>query len=201
MNRIGIMGGTFNPIHLGHIALAKAAYEQYELDKVLFVPSGISYMKKGMNILGSEDRCNLVFLSIADYPCFALDRIEVDRPGNSYTWETLNKLKNRENADYFFICGADTLFMIEKWLNPEYIMKNCTLLVAVRDEYDMDSLENKASGLRERYNASIDFIRMDSIDISSTNIRNRIAKGEHVSGLLDSKAIKYIEERGLYQNA
>lgn len=201
MKKIGIMGGTFNPIHLGHIALAKAAYEQFELDKVLFIPSGVSYMKKGMNILSGDDRCELVSLSITDYPYFFLDRIEADRPGNSYTWETLKELKSREDAEYYFICGADTLFMIEKWLKPEYILNNCSLLIAVRDFYGRKDLEEKALELRNRYNASIDFIEMDAVDISSTMVRDKIAKGESLTGLLAPNAIKYIDERGLFKNA
>ena len=115
MAKTGILGGTFSPIHLGHVKIALAAYEQFGLDEVLFIPSGISYMKRNMDILDSSVRCELTAIAIKDYPFFKLDTIEVDRSGNSYTYETLQELKERKKADYYFIAGADTLFSIEKW--------------------------------------------------------------------------------------
>ena len=99
MKKIGIMGGTFSPIHLGHVKIALAAYIQYELDEVLFIPSGVSYMKRNMNILDSNVRCELTKIAIKDYPFFKLDTIETDRGGNSYTYETLLELKERENSE------------------------------------------------------------------------------------------------------
>ena len=200
MRKIGILGGTFNPIHFAHINLALKAYEEYELDEVLFIPSGISYMKKDMDILDAKTRCELVSLAINDYPFFKLDTIEVDRAGNSYTFETLLKLKEREDASYYYIVGADTLFMIEKWKEPKQIFDLSVLLVAVRDEYDKKAVLEKIAELENKYNARISIIHgMNALDISSTKIRDALKRGKSIDVYVPKKEGQYILERGLFQ--
>lgn len=201
MKKIGIMGGTFNPIHSGHLSLANKAYNEFKLDKVLFIPSGISYMKKDMNVLDSDNRCELVKLAIEDYPYFELDTIEVLREGNTYTFETLIELHNREEAEYYFIGGADTLFMIEKWREPQQFFNNCTLLTCIRDDYDSLEVEDKIKDLKERFEAKIEVIHTEAIDISSTLIRNNILEGKSISDFVPSKVSDYIIQKGLYKNA
>ena len=198
MKKIGILGGTFSPIHLGHVKIALAAYEQFDLDEVLFIPSGISYMKRNMDILDASVRCELTSLAIKDYPFFKLDTIETDRGGNSYTYETLQELKKRENADYYFIAGADTLFSIEKWKEPGLIFSNCILLIAKRFEYDDDSISNKIEELKRRFKCDIRIIDMPFIDISSTEIRNRIINNENIHELVSPEMEDYIKEKGIY---
>lgn len=200
MRKIGILGGTFNPIHFAHINLALKAYEEYELDEVLFIPSGISYMKKDMDILDAKTRCELVSLAINDYPFFKLDTIEVDRAGNSYTFETLLKLKEREDAAYYYIVGADTLFMIEKWKEPKQVFDLSVLLVAVRDEYDKKAVLEKIAELENKYNARISIIHgMNALDISSTKIRDALKRGKSIDEYVPKKEGQYILERGLFQ--
>ncbi|MBR5943421.1 MAG: nicotinate-nucleotide adenylyltransferase [Lachnospiraceae bacterium] len=200
MRKIGILGGTFNPIHFAHINLALKAYEEYELDEVLFIPSGISYMKKDMDILDAKTRCELVSLAINDYPFFKLDTIEVDRAGNSYTFETLLKLKEREEAAYYYIVGADTLFMIEKWKEPKQVFDLSVLLVAVRDEYDKKAVLEKIAELENKYNARISIIHgMNALDISSTKIRDALKRGKSIDEYVPKKEGQYILERGLFQ--
>lgn len=115
--RIGIMGGTFNPIHNGHLLLAQRAQEQVLLDKVLFMPSGNSYMKE--NVLETQKRVDMVALAIRKYPDFELSMIEAQKSGNTYTFETLKFLtRSNPQEQYFFIIGADILFQIEQWRNP-----------------------------------------------------------------------------------
>ncbi|MBO4377140.1 MAG: nicotinate-nucleotide adenylyltransferase [Lachnospiraceae bacterium] len=200
MRKIGILGGTFNPIHFAHINLALKAYEEYELDEVLFIPSGISYMKKDMDILDAKTRCELVSLAINDYPFFKLDTIEVDRAGNSYTFETLLKLNEREDAVYYYIVGADTLFMIEKWKEPKQVFDLSVLLVAVRDEYDKKAVLEKIAELENKYNARISIIHgMNALDISSTKIRDALKRGKSIDEYVPKKEGQYILERGLFQ--
>ena len=198
MKKIGILGGTFSPIHLGHVKIALAAYKQFDLDEVLFIPSGISYMKRNMDILNSDVRKELTEIAIKDYPYFRVDTIEIDRGGNSYTYETLLELKKREKAEYYFIAGADTLFSIEKWREPGLIFSNCTLLIARRFEYDNDDLSLKIEELKSRYECDIRIIDIPFIDISSTEIRDRIVKSENIHELVSPEMEDYIKEKGLY---
>ena len=136
MRRIGIMGGTFNPIHNGHLAIAEKAREQFTLKKVLFMPSGVPYMKEQREVLPIQARCEMAALAIKDMPGFELSRMEtVDaaQGKNTYTCDTLQKLRAKDpEAAYYFILGADSLYAMEKWKNPAYIFQNCTILAAVR---------------------------------------------------------------------
>ncbi len=138
MNRIGIMGGTFNPIHNGHLAIAEKAREQFALEKVLFMPSGLPYMKDQREVLPIGVRCEMTALAVADNPFFELSTLEAadaEQGKNTYTYETLQKLRRMDSkAAYFFILGADSLDTIENWKNPSLIFENCTLLAAVRTE-------------------------------------------------------------------
>ena len=119
VKKVGIMGGTFNPIHNGHLTLAQCAQKQIGLDKVLFMPSGISYMKK--NVLDPQKRADMVHLAIKDNPDFELSLIEVQKSGNTYTCETLEILtSNNPDTQYYFIMGADSLFQIEQWRNEYF---------------------------------------------------------------------------------
>ena len=140
--KIGIMGGTFNPIHNGHIIIAQKAYALVPLDKVLFMPSGTSYMKK--NVLETSKRIAMVDLAISSYPNFALSTLETDRTGNTYTSETLEILTKLEpDSQYYFIIGADSLFQIESWRKPEKIFALSTLICAVREGYQMPMIQEK----------------------------------------------------------
>lgn len=193
---IGIMGGTFNPIHNGHLAIAQAAYKDACLDKVLFMPSGNSYMKK--NVLGIAKRLDMVRLAIQEYPYFELSLVEAEREGNTYTYETLHRLTT-ENPDvsYHFIMGADSLFHIEEWREPEQIFSMATLVCAVREDYDMERLRHKGRELT-RLGAKIIYLDIPQIPISSTDIRARVRNGLSVAGLVPKRVSEYIVQEHLY---
>lgn len=196
--KIGIMGGTFNPIHYGHIEMAKKAYEQFQLDKVLFMPSGNSYLKK--NVLDVKHRVAMVELAIAEYDYFELSLVEVERQGNTYTYETLRDLTQlHPDTDYYFILGADSLMYLEHWKNPEVIFSLSTILCAVRDDYDMGRLIEKISWLKENKNANIEIINMPKIDISSTLIREKAATHCSVSQYVPAIVEDYIQKEHLYE--
>lgn len=198
--RVGIMGGTFNPIHLGHLILAENAYEELELDEVLFVPSGTSYMKDDIDILDAKTRITMTGDAIEDNPHFALSTIEVDRGGNSYSYETLEALK-KENpeTEYFLIIGADSLFMMEEWKYPERIFAAATIAVAVRRGYSTEKLKEQAEFLREKYNAKIVKLPCRSVDISSTAIRERVKNGQSIRYMVKYKTDEYIKKHHIYQ--
>ena len=132
--KIGIMGGTFNPIHYGHLILAERARESFSLDYVIFIPSGLSYMKD--DVLDSNIRYQMTALAIKDNPNFKISAIETNRIGNSYTYETLEELSllEKEGSTFYFIIGEDSLFNIEQWKFPERIFQLAEIIVAKRME-------------------------------------------------------------------
>ncbi len=196
-SKIGIMGGTFNPIHNGHLALADAAYETFLLDKIFFMPSGKSYMKQ--HVLDNSKRVTMVSMAIEAVPHFELSTIEVERPGNTYTSETLQQLTQQHpDVKYYFIMGADSLFHIEKWKNPEIIFQLSTIICMIRDDYDMADIKQKGAELTQK-GAEILYLNMPKIDISSTDIRNRVKTHQSISELVPEKVEKYILQEHLYE--
>lgn len=200
LKKIGILGGTFNPIHVGHLLLAQNALEYCGLDKVLIMPSGCSYFKNPREVASVSDRVNMTALAIEDNDGFELSRIEADREGNSYTFETLDILCG-QNPDtrYYYIIGADTLFSMETWKKPDVIFSKCTVVCAKRDNMSDRELENKAGYLKEQFKADVIIMDIDEIPISSTFIRKQISQGKSCKYYLDDKVIQYIKEHELYK--
>ena len=197
--RVGIMGGTFNPIHLGHLILAEHAYEQLELDEVLFVPSGNPYMKEYADVLDAKTRIDLVGEAIEDNSHFALSRIEVDRGGNSYSYETIAALKEANpDTEYFFMVGADSLFMMDKWMCPEKIFNEVTIAVAIRGGYTDEKLEAQINILEEKYNIKIVRLNSRRVDISSTQSRARVKEGKSIRYMVHYKTAEVIKKKRLY---
>lgn len=198
--KIGIMGGTFNPIHMGHLLLAENAREVFQLDEVMFIPSGNSYMKNTSSILSSDTRIDMLSLALEGNPYFTLSEIEIRREGPTYTSDTLTILKDQNPDDeYYFILGADNLLTLESWKNPEFILQNCIIAAAVRGTGTEERLEKIASHLIFEYQADIRILPARYMDISSSEIRQRIQNGISVRYMVPDKVLKYIEKNGLYQ--
>ena len=199
IKRIGIMGGTFNPIHQGHLLLAEQAREYCELDEVLFIPSGNSYMKDSSEILDGEIRIFMTAAAIEDNPSFTLSTMEMESEGATYTCDTIQDLREKEPfAQYYFIMGADSLFSMESWKDPGEIFKNCILVAAARDSRDTFSLTEKATELQAKYQARIIILPERKIDISSSEVRSRIREGKSVRYMIPDKVIDYISSNHLY---
>lgn len=196
--RIGILGGTFNPIHLGHMIIAQNAAEELSLDKVLLMPAGISYFKDQNKIVSKEHRNNMVSLIAKDNCVFELSTIETEREGNSYTYETILELQNPE-IELYYIIGADTLFSMEKWRNPEIIFKYSTIVCSKRDNISNMELENKKAFLEKNYNANIIILDTPEVAISSTHIREMLANGRSCKYYLHEEVVKYIQTNKLYK--
>lgn len=226
MRRIGIMGGTFNPIHNGHLTIAQSAKEQFTLDKVLFMPSGVPYMKNLQEVLPASVRCEMTALAIRNIPYFELSDMEAVSRGNTYTYHTLQKLKAlHPDTDYYFILGADSLYAIEEWYRPELILQSCTILAAVRNASAQSGsaqksplicnakkagndcgkislqrkLQAQADYLREKYHADIELLETADIDVSSTQIRELLQAGASVHGLVPDAVEAYISKNHLYR--
>ena len=203
MKKIGVFGGTFNPIHNGHIYLAKSAYKLLNLDKVLVIPSGFSYQKSGENVLSKNIRADMVKLATKDYPYLEYSDIEVKKEGNSYTYSTILELKEEyEAAKLYLIIGADTLFNLESWKNPEILLSNCILGVMLRDDHNKSDVIKMCNYLNDKYNAETEFIDVEKIDISSTKIRKSIKCGAFTNSAneLPVKVYNYIIDNDLYKD-
>lgn len=200
--KIGIMGGTFNPIHIGHLLLGQWAMEEAELDGVIFMPTGNSYMKDRRELLPGAERLAMTRLAVADRECFCCLDLEVERGGDTYTYETLETLHTMyPQARLYFIVGADCLFSIENWYHPEKIFRQCILLAASRNGMPMETLEKKRRELAETYGAEIQLAAFPNIEISSTDIRRRCREGRSIQYLVPDPVREYIERNGYYQNA
>ena len=202
--RIGILGGTFDPIHLGHLIIADQARDQFDLDKILLIPSGHSYFKdnRAQKVLPAEIRYKMTELAAMDNPYFEVSDLEVTRPGNSYTYETIEAIAGAlPEASLFFIAGADTVCSLHSWKYPERILKACTVLAAVREgQVQEDELERAALSLTEQFGARIRRLLIPSIDISSTDIRERAAQGKSIHYMVPDPVERYIIETGIYSS-
>lgn len=199
--KIGIMGGTFNPIHLGHLLLAEQAKEAFDLDEVLFIPSGNPYMKDTTPVLDGKIRAHMTALALEGHPYFSISSIELDKSGPTYTYETLETLKAKNPDDtYYFLVGADSLLTMETWKNPERIFQNCVVAASVRGTGTEDKIRKIATHLIYEYHADIRILPVRFIDISSSEIRERISKGKSVRYMLPEKVWNYIYDNNLYQN-
>lgn len=202
IRRIGIMGGTFDPPHLGHLSLAKEAQREFELSEVWFMPAGDPYFKKDKTVSRGALRYRMTELLIEDSPGFSVSDLELRRTGNTYTSETMELLHKRYPEDqFFFIIGADTLLQLPDWHEPEVLFRNTVLLCAGRPGVSEQELSERIRELRERYResgADIRRIHAKELAISATMIRRRIQAGESCSGLLPEAVDAYIREHRLY---
>lgn len=194
--RTGILGGTFNPPHLGHLHAAQLAHDALKLDRVLFIPTNIPPHKTlPQNTASPEARCEMVRLLTADTPWAQLDTIEIDRGGASYTVDTLRALHERGEDDLHLIIGTDMLLSFDKiWRAPDEIARLAALSVCARENEDWDALERKAELLRETLGATVELVRGDSLTISSTELR----RGGDLHRFTTPAVADYIEREHLY---
>ena len=198
--KTGIMGGTFNPIHIGHLLLAETALSAEKLDNVLFIPSGQSYMKKKQEVLPAVLRLKMVELAIADNPDFIVSDMEIKRAGNTYTCDTLAQLRlEQPETDFFFLMGADCLFSIETWKCPEEIFASCTVLAAVRNGTDSALMQEKCNHLADKYHADIRLLPFPETAISSTDIRQLTKEGRSVRYMVPETVRLFIQDNKLYK--
>ena len=197
IKRIGILGGTFDPIHMGHLNLAKVAAKELSLDSVIFIPSGVSYMKN--NVSPSSDRFAMTELAVKEIPSFSVSDIEVTRSGNSYTYETLEELnKKLPDTEFVFIVGADTFLSLDRWKCVGRILRAASIAVLTRDHVPEKVLKLKADDYKRIFNAKVFFLHAPEIDISSTDIKKLIKNGEAYEELLPPSVYSYIKEHKLY---
>ena len=199
-HKIGIMGGTFNPIHNGHIALAQAAYDFCGLDEVWFMPSGVSYLKEQKNIVSGQHRLEMTKLAVQGVPYCVSSEMEVCREGYTYTVDTLRLLHEMyPDNDFYFIMGADSLFGLPKWREPEKIADLCTLVAVARDDVDAQELQAQQLLIERTLDAHVVLVPFRKVPISSSNIREKLQKGECVADMVPAEVLRYIEQHKLYK--
>ena len=197
--RTGILGGTFNPPHYGHLHAAKQVKQALNLDKVLFVPTNLPPHKKmPKGSANTRQRCDMIKLMLDGLDWAELSMIEIERGGSSYTIDTLRELNDKKiYGELFFLMGTDMLMTLDTgWREPEEICKLCTLAVVARGLGEQTILKKKAQFLKEKYNAKISLINSDVIEISSTEIRN----GQKLSEMLPKTVLDHIRKNRLYMD-
>ena len=198
--RIGIMGGTFDPIHIGHLILAEKAYEELDLDEVWFMPSGNPPHKQNRAGRASDkQRVEMVRRAIADNPHFRLSTEEMHPEGYTYTYETLERLHEKyPDYIYYFIIGADSLYSFSTWMKPERICAACTIVVATRDHTPVKELSEEMERLTQLYHGH--FVRLDTmnIDISSQLLRQWHQEGKSLRYYVPDAVADYINEHHIY---
>lgn len=216
MKRYGIIGGTFDPIHYAHLYIAYEAQKQLKLDKVIFMPAGKQPLKKENKVTDSNLRYEMVKMAIEEFDEFSISSYEIEKEGLSFTYETLeylkeniieydkkdSKLKNNkiEEKELFFITGADCLMSIEKWRGVSEIFSLCTLVVFVRGGFNKEELIEQKNRIEKKYNGKIIVLDLKELEISSTDIRNRVMENKRIDFFVPPRVVKFIYENKLYRS-
>ena len=197
--RVGILGGTFDPVHIGHLKIAQLALGQLKLDRVLFTPAGAPWLKADKIITAAVHREKMIDIAIADYPAFELSTIELEREGATYTADTLEIVRKTmdEDIEIFFIMGWDSLVQLPRWKRPGDIVKMCRLVAFTRvgmESPDLQDLERKVPGISR----SAILLDMPPVDISSSDIRDRVLRGLSIKDMVPEGVEDYIKTHRLY---
>ncbi len=200
MKRKGIFGGTFDPIHNGHLHIAYEALYKLGLDKVIFIPSGNPPHKTDKIVTDAQIRFTLVKETIKNEKKFQVSDYEIKKKNLSYTYETLNFFNSLQSeTEWYFITGVDCLMEIDTWKNVHQILSQCKFVVFNRPGYNKQDIENQKRKIEEEYDKKIIFLDIPILEISSTQIREKIKKGESVSYLIPEKVNYFLNKMELYR--
>ncbi|HEU4962675.1 MAG TPA: nicotinate-nucleotide adenylyltransferase [Bacilli bacterium] len=200
--RLGIFGGSFDPIHIGHLVAAQVALEEANLDRIVFIPAGQNPLKVGRAITAGAHRLKMVELAIRSHPQFAVSDWELHRPGPSYTVDTLEHIcREYPEAELFFLIGADNLKLLPKWKAVDRIVELATILAVTRPGFDLHLGAETVLALYPNLAERIRYIEIPGLDISSTWIRERLVKNRTVEHLLPAEVIGYSKENKLYERS
>lgn len=199
MRKIGVIGGTFDPIHYGHLAAAEEARVRINLERVLFVVAGVPPHKLNEEVTPVEHRLAMVRLAITSNPYFEISTVDVERPGPSYTVDTVSILQERsgQGTEIYFIMGLDSLVELSTWHQPQRLIQLCRLVAAKRPGIQIDAaeLETSLPGISSR----LQIIDMPEVDISSTELQERVREGLPIKYQVPEEVERYINDHGLYR--
>ncbi|MGM0438324.1 MAG: nicotinate-nucleotide adenylyltransferase [Bacillota bacterium] len=193
---IAIFGGTFDPIHIGHLIIAEQAFNRYDLKKIIFMPAGNPPHKNNQNLTNAELRLQMVKIAIEDNDHFTFSDWELKKNEPSYTADTLRHFRDKYKEEIYFIIGADSLLDIPNWKEPEFLMKNGNFIVARRPNYSLEKILKKVFFKSHRDNLHI--MNSSLIDISSSLIRNNIKKNRTIRYMTLDSIIQFINENNIY---
>jgi len=200
--RIGILGGTFNPIHYGHLIMAETIRESFELDKILFIPSGQPPHKTCSVLADAESRFEMVQRAVGSNRFFEASRIEIDRKGYTYTIDTLNLLKKEygPGTKIYFLIGSDVIPELKTWKDYRNVFRMCEFIAAIRPGYDEEIYKDALREGRISDELKINMTKAPYIEISSSVIRERVRKGQTIKYLVPENVEYYIYSKGLYRD-
>ena len=201
--KIGIMGGTFDPIHNGHLMLGRFARDLFELDEIWFMPNGIPPHKSNDRIeLRTKHRIEMVRKAISNEDDFVLQLYEAQNQEINYSYLTMEHFREvYPEHEFYFIIGADSLFNIEKWRCPERLLKTCVILAAYRDGKNQKEMDEQIAYLNDKFDADIRLLSTPNVDISSSEIREKLSLHEDVSDAMPASVYEYILQNQLYEEA
>ncbi len=194
--KIAILGGTFNPIHLGHLAMAEYVLEHMGMDRICFLPNGQPPHKQGSSIAPKHHRLEMVRLAVCDNPAFFVSDYEIAKDKRCYTVDTVRHFNSLGEDEYHFIIGADSLFQLSQWKSAEELKKICSFIVC--DRSNQGNTEAEAERLRAE-GCRIRVADMPRVDIDSTTIRRRVKEGLDISGYTTDAVARYIHNNKLYR--
>jgi nicotinate-nucleotide adenylyltransferase len=192
MKRTGVLGGSFDPVHTGHLILAENAWTQADLRRVLFMPTSIQPFKQDADVSADDERAEMLEFALRNNPRFELTKTELDRGGVSYTIDSLRRLRAETGDEIAFIFGTDMFLMVEKWFKADELLREFDLIVGIRPGYRNNEAEAFASHLAARYGTRIDFVGSSNIELSSTGLRERLAAGGSIRYLVPEDVRRYL---------
>lgn len=199
MIKVGIMGGTFDPIHIGHLILAMEAINYKNLDEVWFIPTGNPNFKQDKNVTDKQKRFEMVKIATQDNKKFKVCDYEINKNGVTYSWETMKYLRENYDYDFYFIMGEDSLMSVETWENAEDFLKNTKILACIRRQEEMSKLDVKINDLKSK-GYFVEKIPTSFIDISSTKIREKVQTNQDFRYFVPNQVFEYIVRNKLYES-
>lgn len=199
MIKVGIMGGTFDPIHIGHLILAMEAINYKNLDEVWFIPTGNPNFKQDKNVTDKQKRFEMVKIATQDNKKFNVCDYEINKNGVTYSWETMKYLRENYDYDFYFIMGEDSLMSVETWENAEDFLKNTKILACIRRQEEISKLDVKIDDLKSK-GYFVEKIPTSFIDISSTKIREKVQTNQDFRYLVPNQVFEYIVRNKLYES-
>lgn len=203
VRNVAIMGGTFDPIHVGHLIAAETVRTVYGFDRIIFMPTGNPPHKYNINVTSSEHRYMMATLATVTNPYFMVSSMEIDREGYTYTVDTIRELEAMlgEGVGVYFIAGSDSILEIETWKDAPKLLTICKFIAVTRPGYDRRVLDNKIEELKKKYDSNISTIEVPGFDVSATDIRKRIASKRSIKYLVPGNVEEYIIKNKLYVTA
>ena len=199
MIKVGIMGGTFDPIHIGHLILAMEAINYKNLDEVWFIPTGNPNFKQDKNVTDKQKRFEMVKIATQDNDKFNVCDYEINKNDVTYSWETMKYLRENYDYDFYFIMGEDSLMSVETWENAEDFLKNTKILACIRRQEEMSKLDVKIDDLKSK-GYFVEKIPTSFIDISSTKIREKVQTNQDFRYFVPNQVFEYIVRNKLYES-